>query len=67
MVKSPSTIWFWKRVNLIKCVCKFMLITLEFVGPNLWVPRGCIHMSGPAGDYVMNCYGLIVCSLMTQK
>ena len=48
-----------KKVNIIKCVCKSMLITHRFVSQSIWVPRGDVHMSGPTGDYVTNWHNLI--------
>ena len=43
----PNTIWFWERVNFIKCVYKSTVITCGFVGSNPLVPRKCVHTSGP--------------------
>ena len=53
MSNTPNTIWFWERVNLIKCICISTLITRGFVGPSPQVPCGHIHTSGPTSHRVI--------------
>lgn len=52
MGNSSNIIWFWERVNLIKCVCKSTLITREFVGPSAWFSMDVFTRLDLDGDYI---------------